>query len=236
MGYKYVVFGAGRQGTAAIHDLLVNCEADAVLAVDPDGRALARASSRLESLLGPVSQRLATATTASADDVAACDVVVSCAPYRFNLQLTESALRAEVPFCDLGGNPHTVARQQRAVADGHFRTPVVPDCGVSPGLSNILAVHLARAHGADCIHVRCGSVPITEDAAAGPLKYWLLFDPQGLISEYSGKVPVIRDGEMQFIDALSCIEPFGAGRYEASPTSNNSPPVVEFLHSLGVCE
>src|SRR5262245_35567958 len=34
--HAYVVFGAGRQGTAAVHDLATNCDARGVLVVEPD--------------------------------------------------------------------------------------------------------------------------------------------------------------------------------------------------------
>ncbi|UCG17265.1 MAG: saccharopine dehydrogenase NADP-binding domain-containing protein [Phycisphaerales bacterium] len=236
MGYVYAVFGVGRQGTAAIHDLLLNCEADSILAVEPSADSQARAAARLERTAGVKSRRVTFLETASTGDFAGADVALSCAPYRCNPALTELAIRAGVAFCDLGGNPDTVARQRHIAVDARADLPVVPDCGVSPGLSNILAVHLARGHGADRVQVRCGGIPITEAAAGNPLKYKLLFDPQGLISEYSGKVPVIRAGRLESIDALACVEPFDDGRYECAPTSNNSPQVVEYLQTLGVRE
>ncbi len=236
MGFNYVVFGAGRQGTAAIHDLVANCEAGRVRVIEPSGEAAERCRGHLEPLLGGEMDRVMFARTAAVDDLAGADVALSCAPYRFNPELTALALEAGVPFCDLGGNPDVVARQQQMVTGANTTLPVVPDCGISPGLSNIIAVHLARSEGADAIHVRCGGIPVSPDAVDNPLKYKLVFDPQGLISEYSGRVPVLRNGQLRMIDALSSIEPFDGGRLEASPTSNNSPQVVEYLQSLGVRE
>jgi len=161
-------------------------------------------------------------------------VVLSCAPYQANVALTRRAIKAKVPFCDLGGNPDTV-REQEALARG-ARTSVVPDCGVSPGLSNILAVHCARVHGCDRVRVRCGGLPLERpDPEHNPLLYKLVFSPWGLISEYRGDVPVVRAGKVGRVRALSVIEPFEAG-LECSPTSNNSPQVVEFLASCGVRE
>jgi saccharopine dehydrogenase-like NADP-dependent oxidoreductase len=234
MGYAYVIFGAGRQGTAAIYDLLTYCQAVRVLVVDPDAQALERASERLSRIGVQHEEAVTFARSAGASDLRAMDVVLSCAPYRFNADLTRLALEAGVAFCDLGGNPDVVARQERIARENGAGLPVVPDCGVSPGLSNILAVHLAREEKADAIRVRCGGLPITESAADNPLKYKLVFDPHGLISEYSGRVPVLREGRLEYVEALSCIEPFDGGRLEASPTSNNSPQVVAYLRSLGV--
>ncbi|MFN0008654.1 MAG: saccharopine dehydrogenase C-terminal domain-containing protein [Planctomycetota bacterium] len=233
-GFRYVVFGAGRQGTAAIHDLAVNCAASEVLVVEPDGARARDAERRLARLLGKGARRLRFAGGAGAKDLARADVVLSCAPYSANLALTKLALEAHVPFCDLGGNPETVAKQEKLAS--RTRTPVVPDCGVSPGLSNIFAVHCARVHGADEVHVRCGGLPmVAPDRRKNPLQYKLVFSPLGLISEYSGRVPVIRGGRVTSVQALSVIEPFDAD-HEASPTSNNSPQVVEYLRDIGVRE
>jgi saccharopine dehydrogenase-like NADP-dependent oxidoreductase len=228
------VFGAGRQGTAAIHDLAVNCQASDVLVVEPDAARARDAERRLARLLGKGARRLRYASRAGVKDVARADVVLSCAPYSANLALTKLALEARVAFCDLGGNPETVAKQEKLAAKS--RIPVVPDCGVSPGLSNILAVHCARAHGCDEVHVRCGGLPLVKpDKRKNPLQYKLVFSPWGLISEYSGRVPVIRGGRVTSVGALSSIEPFDA-EHEASPTSNNSPQVVEYLREIGVRE
>ncbi len=231
-GFAYVVFGAGRQGTAAVHDLVVNCEAQRVLIVEPDAARSKEAAARLGRLLGKRAQGLRFVRAASAKDLADTDCVLSCAPYQVNFALTEMALQAGVPFCDLGGNPATVAAQEKLASKRS--TPVVPDCGVSPGLSNILAVHCARVHGADTVHVRCGGLPLVRpDAESNPLQYKLVFSPWGLISEYSGDVPVIRKGKVTSVEALSVTEAFDA-EHESSPTSNNSPQVVEYLAKCGV--
>lgn len=233
-GYFYAVFGAGRQGTAAVHDLVRNCEASKLLVVEPDKARLAAARGRLSKLLGPRAAALRFAGSATVKDLRGADAVLSCAPYRANLALTKLSMQAGVPFCDLGGNPETVAAQEKLARGKSIA--VVPDCGVSPGLSNILAVHCARAHGADTVKVRCGGLPLLKpDAASNPLRYKLVFSAFGLLSEYSGKVPAIRKGKLAWIEALGATERFDE-EHESSPTSNNSPQVVRYLASLGVRE
>ena len=230
--FAYVVFGAGRQGTAAVHDLVIHCEARAVLVVEPDAVRGAAAKKRLAKLLGPRAKRLRHATSASDADLADADVVLSCAPYAANVELTRRSIAAATPFCDLGGNPETVVAQEKLAA--RSRVPVVPECGVSPGISNVLAVHCAKVHGCDDVRVRCGGLPLERpDPATNPLLYKLVFSPWGLISEYSGDVPCLRGGKMTSQPALSVIERFDAG-LECSPTSNNSPQVVAYLKSCGV--
>lgn len=230
--YDYLLFGAGRQGTAAVYDLAVHCEAKSILVIEPD-RARARAAEqRLRKLLRgrPVALRFSASDLPS--DWKRAAVAIGCAPYHANLALTQKALRFGTAFCDLGGNPEVVAQQERLAK--RSATPIVPDCGVSPGLSNILAVHCARAHGAKEIRVRCGGLPLHRpDPAKNPLQYKLVFSPAGLLSEYSGLVPAIRRGKLAWIEALGTTEPFDED-HESSPTSNNSPQVVRYLASLGV--
>lgn len=232
--FAYVVFGAGRQGTAAVHDLVQHCEAREVLVVEPDAARAKAAKNRLAKLLGARAKVLRHADSATDADLADADVVLSCAPYSANVELTRRSIAAATAFCDLGGNPETVAAQEKLAA--RSRVPVVPDCGVSPGISNVLAVHCAKVHGCDEVRVRCGGLPLERpDPAQNPLLYKLVFSPWGLISEYSGNVPCLRGGKMSSQPALSVIERFDEG-LECSPTSNNSPQVVAYLKSCGVRE
>ena len=74
------------------------------------------------------------------------DAVMSAIPYYFNLQLAECAVEAGVHFCDLGGNTEIVF-QQKALADQAKAKgiTIVPDCGVAPGMVNILAEYGIRS-------------------------------------------------------------------------------------------
>lgn len=246
MGYKYVVFGAGRQGLAAVYDLVLNCEAERVLVVEPDAEVSDRATERLQGLLAdhrPPARARFVGDAPDPDALREYDVILSCAPYAANLGLTKLAMAAGVPFCDLGGNPETVGEQDELYGDS--RIPVVPDCGVSPGLSNILAATLAK-RGCDQIRVRCGGLPLDENqpggmpdpvwSDSGEFNYKLMFNPMGLLSEYSGWVPIIQEGRVLRSLAIGTTEPFQWGEcgLEASPTSNNSPQVVARLRDLGV--
>jgi len=229
---NYAVFGAGRQGTAAVHDLVLHCDAGEVLVFEPDVKRGAAAKKRLTQLLGTRAKTLRFAASASDADIARADVVLSCAPYSANVELTRRSIAAGTAFCDLGGNPETVAAQEKLAA--RSSVPVVPDCGVSPGISNVLAVHCAKVHGCDDVRVRCGGLPLERpDPTLNPLLYKLVFSPWGLISEYSGDVPCLRGGKIVRQEALSVIERFDTG-LECSPTSNNSPQVVEYLKKAGV--
>ena len=71
------------------------------------------------------------------------DIAISAVPYFFNLELARATVEAGTHLCDLGSNTETVYRELEL--DGRARAKgvhVIPDCGLSPGMTNILAAHV----------------------------------------------------------------------------------------------
>lgn len=231
MAYNYVVLGAGRQGVALAYDLARNCAARRVVLAEYDADVARRAVARLQSLLPgtrcefaavicDVSKPVEVALT-----IDGADVVLSAVPYRFNAALTDAAIAAGVSFCDLGGNTQVVlqqlSRHERAKRAG---VSIVPDCGLAPGLGNILAAHgIASMDSPQHVHVRCGGLP---EEPIGPLGYKLVFNFEGLLNEYSGKADFLRDGRHVQIPTLTELEdiefPHPVGRCEAAVTSGGT--------------
>lgn len=236
MGFRYAVLGAGRQGAAIAYDLVRNGEADEVRLADADPQIAARASERLRRLLGTAGTaiRHAPADVSRAAEVPSLlkgvHVVISAAPYRFNVELTDASIAAGCSFCDLGGNTGVVrqqlSRHEKACAAG---VSVVPDCGLAPGLGNHLAAHgIGLLDQAESVHVRCGGLP---QQRVGPLSYKLVFNFQGLINEYSGVAEFLRDGRRVEVPTLTELEEieFDApvGRCEAAVTSGGTSTCPE---------
>src|SRR6202522_553132 len=137
---RMLVFGAGLQGSACAYDLLQNPAITEVRLADIRVDAL-------PSFLTPyVGGRLIPTTldVRDADAVrsamAQTDAVMSAIPYYFNFELARLAVESAVHFCDLGGNTEIVFQQKgleaKAKAAG---VTIVPDCGLAPGMVNILA-------------------------------------------------------------------------------------------------
>ena len=94
MGYQYVVFGAGRQGTCAINDLIQNCEAESILVIDRMRMPFPRPATGW----APCWQRMPISTCpmpqSDGGGSSGAAVVLSCAPYRFNAELTRLSLKS----------------------------------------------------------------------------------------------------------------------------------------------
>ncbi len=242
--YNYLIFGAGRVGIAVVVDLIKNCEAKHLGIVDPDHSQRRMSALALEN---PLAIPITFATTAKhflEQTPVKPDVILSCAPHWANMEIMQFAIEHNIPYCDLGGNSAIVEEQAHYCSEEvDDCSPVVADCGISPGISNILGVHFAK-QGCDVIRIRCGGI-FDGFAQHNSLNYELLFSPDGLISEYSGECPIIVNGELIMEDTISCIEPFFHDRlpsdimsrkieFESAHTSNNSPETVVYLQELGV--
>lgn len=236
MGFNYIVLGAGRQGVALAYDLARSGEAARVLLAEVDADVARRAVARLETLLPNTSCQFAgvicdvSKPAEVAMTVTGADVVLSAVPYRFNVALTDAAIAAGASFCDLGGNTQVVQKQlgrhQRALA---ARVSVAPDCGLAPGLGNVLAAHgIAAMDEAQDVHIRCGGLP---EEPVGPLGYKLVFNFEGLVNEYSGRAEFLRDGRRVAIPALTELEeiefPPPVGKCEAAVTSGGTSTCPE---------
>ncbi len=236
MGFRYVILGAGRQGVALAYDLAANGQAEHVLLADVDAVAGDMAIERLRGLL-PGTQAAFEFAPCDVTDAArvesvlrGADAAVAATPYRFNVGITDTAIRAGVSLCDLGGNTAVVREQlRRHEAAAAAGVSILPDCGLAPGLGNILAAHgISRLQNPQHVHVRCGGLP---ERPVGPLGYKLLFHFQGLINEYSGVAEFLRDGARVEVPTLTELEQiqFGEplGMCEAAVTSGGTSTCPE---------
>jgi len=231
---KYLLLGAGLQGTAIAHDLLNQAEGTTALVV------LDRDRERLDALAArfPGESRLTvrTADVTDADAVgpvmAASDVAVSAVNYWFNAELADLAVRRRCHFLDLGGNNDVVAREfaldEAARAAG---VAVVPDCGLAPGLAGILGFWLVDGlDRAESLKLRVGGLPAEPRP---PMNYKIVFAVEGLINEYVEPAVVIRDGRMRTVPSLTELEtvvfPEPFGELEAFQTSGGTSTLPRTL-------
>jgi lysine 6-dehydrogenase len=151
-----------------------------------------------------------------------CDAVMSAIPYYFNLQMAECAVEAGVHFCDLGGNTEIVFQQKELMAKAKAKgITVVPDCGVAPGMVNILAQYgIAQMDSVDSVRIYVGGLPQEPEP---PLNYQIVYSLEGVLDYYTTLSWVVREGKRAQVTALSEREtmdfPKPAGELEAFHTA-----------------
>jgi lysine 6-dehydrogenase len=126
-------------------------------------------------------------------------------PYYFNLEMTRIAIDAGVHFSDLGGNTEIVRMQKALDASaGAKGITVVPDCGLAPGMVNILAqLGISRMDSASRVKIFVGGLP---QAPEGPLKYQIVYSLEGVLDYYTTLSWVLRGGRPTQVKALSELE------------------------------
>jgi lysine 6-dehydrogenase len=217
---RMLVLGAGQQGSACAYDLLTHTDYDVVVAdinVDhvPEflrpqvgGRLTLQ---RLDANDRTAVRRVMEGTTAT----------MSAFPYYFNLGMGVAALEAGSHFCDLGGNTDIVLQQKGLHDRARERgVSVIPDCGLAPGMVNVLAEHgIRQLDRPRAVRIKVGGLPQRPEP---PLNYQIVYSLEGVLDYYTTLSWVLRDGRPQQVKALSEIEEIelpGVGTLEAFHTA-----------------
>ena len=141
-----------------------------------------------------------------------CDAVMCALPYYFNLEMTRLAIEAGAHFCDLGGNTEIVFEQRELDPEAKVRTvTVVPDCGLAPGMVNVLAQYgIRQLDDIDTVRIFVGGLPQHPEP---PLNYQIVYSIEGVLDYYTTLSWVLRKGKRTQVPALSEIElvKFGGG-------------------------
>lgn len=210
---KTVVLGAGLVGGPIAADL-VRDPGRSVHAVDIDERALARLQKRYG-----VETRAVDLSTAEGvrRAVADADFVVSAVPGFMGFETLRRVLEERKNVVDIAffaEDPFeldNLARRNGATA--------IVDCGVAPGMSNVLA---ARAESlfdeAEDLVIYVGGLP---EIREWPFEYRAVFSPVDVIEEYLRPARLVEDGSIVVRPALSereLIDFPGIGTLEAFNT------------------
>jgi lysine 6-dehydrogenase len=226
--YQYLILGAGRQGTAAAYDLACFGEAGKIVLADQSLEAAQAAAKRVNQLSGTQlaepAQLDVTNPAALSQAMSGMDVVLSAVPYRFNLEITRTAVAAGAHICDMGGNT-AIVWEQLALNEEARRSGVsiVPDCGMGPGLINTMGAYaIDLLDEPEEIYIYDAGLP--QDPQS-PWNYQLTFHINGLTNEMDGKAFYVRDGEVMGIETLTEPEYLDfppLGRLEADVSSGGT--------------
>jgi lysine 6-dehydrogenase len=216
---RMLVLGAGLQGSACAYDLLRQPAVGQVTLADHRIDRLPpflKKSKRLKQLRLDVTKAAALRRALKGHDAVLCAL-----PYYFNFDVARAAVAEGVHHADLGGNTAIVRRQLKLDrAARKAGVSVVPDCGLAPGMVNILAAEgIRRVGSADAVQIYVGGLPQHPEP---PLNYQIVYSLEGALDYYTTPSWVLRDGQPAQVDALSELEPvdFPAplGRLEAFHT------------------
>jgi len=219
---RMLVLGAGLQGCACAYDLLQDKDVSEVRLVNDR-------PAHLPEFLAPLSGPRLIPTTLDVRDHEAvlgamrqCDAVMSAIPYYFNFDMARLAVEAGVHFCDLGGNTEIVFKQKELDPQAkQTGITVVPDCGLAPGMVNILAQYgIEQLDSVDSVKIFVGGLPQHPEP---PLNYMLVYSLEGALDYYTTLSWVLRNAKRTQVKALS----------EREPVTFDSLGTLEAFHTAG---
>jgi len=209
MNKTFAVLGSGMQGTAAAYDLARFANPARIVMGDLDRDQSQTNADRVNRLVGRdlcvPAQANALDPTSLREFLEPVDVVLSCVPYWMHPQVAQVAIEAKTNMVDMGGDTDvslkTLALDERAKAAG---ISIVPDTGLAPGLVNNLGAYfIENLDEVDAIKLYCGGLPQNPKP---PFNYKLVFNVEGLVTEYVDQARVIRNGEVVLVDTLDELE------------------------------
>lgn len=200
-----VVIGAGRMGLCTAVSLeKLGCY---VVILETDDKVRLDAQVALKSRGYDVPIAPPKYITDKSFRVQAVRCVVSTAPYHCNYKYAVWAKENKIPYCDLGGNTAASLSIKNMSKLLHPEVPVFTCLGLAPGFCSLLAHKIYNEYidkygkSPEYMRLRVGGLPVKPDRKTA-LKYNIVFSPDGLLSEYSGKCSVIKEGKVCEVDAL----------------------------------
>jgi lysine 6-dehydrogenase len=218
---RMLVLGAGLQGSACAYDLLRRPDLERVTLADLHPKRVAAflkkkkdkrlVTARLDARRGPELRKL----------MRGHDSVMNALPYYFNYPVARAAIAMGLHCADLGGNTEIVQKQKTLHAAAQKqRVSVIPDCGLAPGMVNIIAAEgIRRVGNAESVKIFVGGLPQRPEP---PLNYQIVYSLEGALDYYTTPSWVLREGRPERVDALSELElvefPSPVGTLEAFHT------------------
>jgi lysine 6-dehydrogenase len=215
---KILVLGSGLMGPAAAFNALADPQVTQVALADADQAQLETGLKKLmpfgyNQKLGVVRLDL-TNQAAAVDLLQKFDAVVAALPRAASPLAIQAALAAGTPLVDLTRPDDAyIPALSRAVEAANGR--VILGCGVEPGLTEIMARHLAeKLDTVDELHIKCGGIPANP---APPLGYKIVFGGRQLpLRPTDGHV--VENGQLKLIPRYTAVESVffeGVGECEA---------------------
>ncbi len=212
---RAIVLGAGMVGSVIAADLADDARFEVTIS-DVRADALRVAQVRAKGSIKTVQADLAD-SNAVAKTVADFDIVLGALASSIGFQTLRAVIEAGKNFCDICFMGED-ALELDELAKQRGVTAVV-DCGVAPGLSNMLAGYGAtRLDRCEKTEIYVGGLP--RDPRP-PFFYKAAFSPHDVIEEYTRPARLVENGKIVIREALSEVESIdlpGVGNLEAFNT------------------
>lgn len=202
---NYLLMGCGAQGSACALELAKQEDTKKIIVVDKNIHSVASfllpfVDKNIELVELDIKQKEKLISLTKN-----IDVIISALPYYLNYEITKLAIDCGAHYCDLGGNTDIVD-QQKALTNQAVsaNVSIVPDCGLAPGLVNILAqAGIDILDDISAVKIYVGGLPTQPKP---PLNYQIVYSMEGVLDYYTTPVLVLENSQVAEKEPLSGIE------------------------------
>ncbi|NQT92446.1 MAG: saccharopine dehydrogenase family protein [Lentisphaerae bacterium] len=195
---KTIVLGAGRVGSAMAIDLAKDTRFD-VRVADRDTNQLARLEQKHGIRGERVDFSLPSTVSRAIQDV---DLVISAVPGFLGFRTLQAIIEAGKNVVDIAFFPEDPFQLDELAK--RVGVTAIVDCGVAPGMSNMLVGHASSLlDKTESVSIYVGGLPENRE---GLFEYRAVFSPIDVVEEYTRPSRIVKDGEIVIREALSEIE------------------------------
>lgn len=199
---KALIMGCGNMGSVAAEDVATNMSSVEVVVADKDAERAKKTAEKIDSR----NVSWVSFDMAKRDELVATlkdfDVTLGFLPGNLGFSLIKTCIDAKRNLVDvsfMAENPLTLDSEASKA-----NVTIVPDCGLAPGISNILVGHAAEMlDETRTVHIMVGGLP---KKPIPPLEYVVTWSAESLIDEYSRKASIVKHGKIVEVEALTGVE------------------------------
>jgi saccharopine dehydrogenase-like NADP-dependent oxidoreductase len=211
---KVLVAGCGNIGSVAAEDLARNVKSVEVIVADNDKTRAKAVAEKIGTENVSWKQIDVSNQKELTNTLKDSDLVMGFLPGKLGYGFAEACVAAGKDLVDVS----YMAENPLDLNDKALKNDVtiVPDCGLAPGISNVLVGHAAsKLDNVETVQIMVGGLP---EKPIPPLGYSITWSPESLIDEYTRKARIVKMGKIAEVEALTGLEQIafpGFGKLEA---------------------
>lgn len=210
---KLLSVGCGYIGSVLAEEMVQSLDFEKLVICDSTKKKIEETAKRLGEKIFPLQIDISdySSLLAVIDDA---DIVIGLSPGKLGFNVMRACVEKKKNLVDLSFMSEDPLLFHKAAFEAG--TIIIPDCGVAPGLSNILIGKSAsELDEVEDALTYVGGLP---QKPIPPLNYKVTWCVEDLLEEYTRKAKIVRNGRTVEVDALEGLEEIefeGLGKFEA---------------------
>jgi len=198
---KLLSVGCGYIGSVLAEELVHSLDFDKLIICDSTKDKIVKTAKKWGERIFPLQVDISNYSNLL-EIIGKVDLVIGLSPGRLGYNVMKACVEKKKDLIDLSFMAEDPFLFQKAALEGGVT--IIPDCGVAPGLSNLLigksASQLDEVEG---VSIYVGGLP---QNPIPPLNYKVTWCVEDLFEEYTRSAKIIRNGKTVEVDALEGLE------------------------------